>query len=265
MSIKAVMFDLDDTLLWDERSVQEAFEATCEEAVKANPQIDAKQLHESVRKEARELYGTYPTYPFTQMIGINPFEALWGNFRHGEQQEFRQLQNLVPGYRTEAWTRALRAVGVEDAALGERLGHMFSAERRNRAYVYEETFQILKELKGHVKLLLLTNGCPDLQQEKIDGVPDLIPYFDHIVISGTFGEGKPAASIFHHALSKLEIQPEEALMVGDKLTTDIKGSLGVGIHSVWVNRYGVANETDINPEFEIKHLSEIHSIMQQCK
>ncbi len=42
--------------------------------------LDPAELEEAVRLEARKLYETYDTYEFTQMIGINPFEGLWGTF-----------------------------------------------------------------------------------------------------------------------------------------------------------------------------------------
>lgn len=263
MAIKAVLFDLDDTLLWDDRSVQEAFEATCEAARLSHPVIDPSELEQAVRTEARALYETYDTFPFTQMIGINPFEALWGNFTSGEQLEFRKLQQLAPAYRKDAWTRGLKALGVDDAETGAKLAERFAAERRSRPYVYEETFAVLDQLKGSFKLLLLTNGSPDLQQEKLDGVPALIPYFDHIVISGSFGEGKPAGSIFRHAMEKLGIDPHEGLMVGDKLTTDIKGALGVGMPAVWINRRGAVRNNEIVPDYEIRHLSELHRIIAE--
>ncbi|MWC28181.1 HAD family hydrolase [Paenibacillus sp. MMS18-CY102] len=261
MTKKAVLFDLDDTLLWDDRSVQEAFDATCRYAAEATG-VEAAALEEAVRHEARELYATYETFEFTKMIGINPFEGLWGNFTGGELESFRKLQAIVPSYRTEAWTRGLRALGVEDAALGEKLGEMFPAERRSRSHVYEETFRLLDRLKGKYKLLLLTNGSPDLQQEKLDGVPDLVPYFDHIIISGAFGEGKPAASIFRHALDKLEIEPEDGVMVGDKLTTDILGANTVGMTSVWINRHGVKRTDEIVPTHEISHLEQLLPIIE---
>ncbi|MBB3110362.1 putative hydrolase of the HAD superfamily [Paenibacillus phyllosphaerae] len=256
MAKKAVLFDLDDTLLWDDRSVQEAFDATCEAAA-AKTGIDAKKLEEAVRHEARELYASYETFPFTKMIGINPFEGLWANFKEGEQEEFRKLEALAPNYRREAWTRGLKALGVDDPALGQELAEQFPAERRKRPYVYEETFEVLKKLKGNYKLLLLTNGSPDLQQEKLDGVPDLAPYFDHIIISGTFGQGKPAAPIFKHALERLGIEPEDGIMVGDKLTTDILGSNTIGMTSVWINRHGATRTDEIIPSHEIKHLEEL--------
>ncbi|MBP3963397.1 HAD family hydrolase [Paenibacillus lignilyticus] len=256
MAKQAVLFDLDDTLLWDDRSVQEAFDATCQTAA-AETGVDAKSLEEAVRREARALYESYETFPFTKMIGINPFEGLWANFLEGEQEEFRQLQQLAPAYRREAWTRGLKALGVDNAELGAQLAEQFPAERRSRPYVYEETFAILDQLKGKYRLLLLTNGSPDLQREKLAGVPAIVPYFDHIIISGEFGQGKPAAAIFQHALERLGVEPEHGIMVGDKLTTDILGANTIGMTSVWINRHGMTRSDEIIPSHEIKHLEEL--------
>jgi putative hydrolase of the HAD superfamily len=261
MAIQAVMFDLDDTLLWDERSVEEAFGAACQTGSRAAG-VDPKALEEAVRREARALYESYETFRFTQMIGINPFEGLWANFTAGEQPEFRQLEQLAPVYRKESWRRGLKQLGIDNEELAQKLATQFAAERRARPHVYEETFEILEQLKGNYKLLLLTNGSPDLQQEKLDGVPELAPFFDHIVISGSFGKGKPDPSIFQHALGLLGINPEHALMVGDKLTTDIQGALSAGVHSVWLNRNAKTNTTEIIPAFQIKHLSELVAIIQ---
>ncbi|MCZ8513115.1 HAD family hydrolase [Paenibacillus filicis] len=261
MSIKAVLFDLDDTLLWDERSVKEAFQATCREAAK-HYDVDPEKLEDAVRTEARALYESYETFPFTKMIGINPFEGLWANFTQGDQPEFRKLQALAPSYRTASWTRGLKALGIEDEELGYKLGEMFPAERRSRPIVYEETFEVLNQLKEKYKLLLLTNGSPDLQKEKLAGVPELAPYFDHIVISGQFGEGKPAVSIFHHAMKLLGITAEEGVMIGDKLTTDILGSGLVGMRNMWINRHDLPRKDEIAvPTYEITNLREIQQVI----
>lgn len=260
MKIKAVLFDLDDTLLWDERSIEEAFEHTCLLAARETG-IDPEALQESVRREARALYESYETFPFTQMIGINPFEGLWAQFSAGDQPEFRQLQKIAPAYRKESWRLGLSALGMDNEELAGQLAENFVNERRSRPHIYEETLQILGELQGNVKLLLLTNGCPALQQEKLDGVPELSPFFDHIIVSGAFGKGKPDPSIFHHALEQLDVQPKEAIMVGDKLTTDIKGALAAGITAVWLNRNDKINDGEIKPDYEIKHLSEIAHVM----
>lgn len=264
MAIKAILFDLDDTLLWDDRSVKEAFQATCQEAAK-HYEVDTELLEQEVRREARALYEAFEAFPFTKMIGINPFEGLWAQFREGEQEEFRKLESFVPTYRKEAWTRGLKALGIEDEELGGKLGEMFPAERRSRPIVYEETFEVLDQLKEKYKLLLLTNGSPDLQQEKLAGVPSLAAYFDHIIISGDFGQGKPAAAIFDHAMSLLGITAEEGVMIGDKLTTDIQGSNAVGMRNMWINRHGIKLEGEIVPAHEITSLRDIQKIIDSVE
>jgi putative hydrolase of the HAD superfamily len=258
--IKAVFFDLDDTLLWDQKSVKEAFVATCTYASEKY-NLKPEELEEAVRKEARELYASYETYEFTQMIGINPFEGLWGNFLD-DHDEFRKMKDIVPTYRKEAWTRGLRALGIHDDAFGAELAEHFPLERRKTPFVYEETFEVLDQLKGKYKLLLLTNGSPDLQNTKLDITSELVPYFDEIVISGAFGRGKPDPSIFDHALSLMDLKKDEAIMVGDNLMTDILGSSRVGMKSVWINRHD-KERNEVIPTYEITHLSELHSILDK--
>jgi len=258
--IKAIFFDLDDTLLWDQKSVQEAFRATCEAAKQKYDQLDPAVLEEAVRKEARELYSSYETYPFTQMIGINPFEGLWGNFLDDEEN-FRKMKEIVPTYRKESWTRGLKACGIDDPEFGHELAERFPAERRQKPFVYEESFQVLDELKRKYKLLLLTNGSPDLQNTKLTITPELVPYFDQIVISGAFGRGKPDPSIFLHALSLMGLEKDEVIMVGDNLMTDILGANRAGIKSVWINRHN-KERNEVIPTYEIKHLEELYGILE---
>ena len=260
--IKAILFDLDDTLLWDQKSVKEAFSATCLVAAEKY-NIDSEELENAVRNEARLLYSSYETYPFTQMIGINPFEGLWGNFLDDEEN-FRKMSEIVRIYRKESWSKGLLSIGIDDDEFATTLAERFPEERRNKPFVYDDSFAVLDRLKGKYKLLLLTNGSPDLQNTKLDITPELVPYFDQIVISGAFGKGKPDASIFEHALSLLEIDKEEALMVGDNLMTDILGATRAGIKSVWINRHD-KERNEVVPNFEIHHLSELFDVLDKLK
>ena len=77
MMIKAIIFDLDDTLLWDKKSVKESFRAVCLEAEEKTG-VFHEVFEETVREEARQLYSKLDIFPFTKKIGINPFEGLWG-------------------------------------------------------------------------------------------------------------------------------------------------------------------------------------------
>lgn len=260
--MKAVFFDLDDTLLWDQKSISEAFKATCRYAAEMY-EIDPEELEESVRASAQELYASYETYEFTKMIGINPFEGLWGNFPD-EGTEFAKMKEIVPGYRKEAWTNGLLKLGINDSAFGEELGERFPLERKKRPFLYEETFKVLDALKGDYRLLLLTNGSPDLQNTKLTITSELVPYFEKIVISGAFGRGKPYAAIFEYALSLMDLKSDEAIMVGDNLMTDILGASRVGMKSVWINRHE-KERNEVIPTYEITHLEELFSILNDLK
>ncbi|WP_172370889.1 HAD family hydrolase [Sporosarcina jiandibaonis] len=259
--IKALFFDLDDTLLWDKKSVATAFQKTCEAATESYD-VDPGKLEEAVREEARGLYETYETYEFTKMIGINPFEGLWGTF-DDETDNFQKMKEIVPAYRRDAWTRGLSRLGIEDAELGSELAELFVEERKKSPFVYEETFRVLDELKKEYQLVLITNGSPSLQNTKLEITPEIAPYFEHIIISGGFGVGKPNRTIFDHALKLCDLNPSEALMIGDNLMTDILGASYVGIPSVWINRDNNEPHKEIKPTYEIKNLEELFPILEK--
>src|SRR5699024_9935678 len=135
--LKSVMFDLDDTLLWDEKSIEKAFEATCE--IAANKyNIDPKELEKNVRISAEAIYPQYET-----------------------------LQSIQADYRKTSWENGLKALNINDEELAVELAEVFPKERRKHIYLYEETLTVLDELKKKHKLLMLTNGAPSLQYEKL--------------------------------------------------------------------------------------------------
>ncbi|WKA54267.1 HAD family hydrolase [Planococcus shixiaomingii] len=259
--LKAIFFDLDDTLLWDKKSIETAFEKTCQYATQASG-ADCSGLEDAVRAEASILYSGHETYPFAQMIGINPFEGLWGTF-DDKGADFQKMKAFAPNYQREAWTRGLQRIGIDNPILGEQLARYFAEARKNSPFVYEETYRVLDRLKSRYQLLLLTNGSPTLQNTKLEITPEITPYFDHIVISGAFGKGKPDPEIFRYALSKFELAAEEVLMVGDNLLTDIIGAEQAGIRSVWVNREQNPAHDTIIPTYEIRHLEELFPILEE--
>lgn len=166
--ITTIFFDLDDTLLWDKHSIKTAFQETC----KTVATIDSKVLENAVREEATKLYQSYPTYAFTQMIGINPFEGLWGTF-DDPGEEFQQMHQLIHTYQVDAWTNGLKACGIEDLALGKQLAQQFVVERKKHPFVYSDTFTVLDQLKEKYQLVLVTNGSPSLQRTKLAITPEL--------------------------------------------------------------------------------------------
>lgn len=261
MTIKTIIFDLDDTLLWDQKSVKTAFEKTCEYAA-TKYEVAPATLEEAVRAAARTLYEGYETYDYTVLIGINPFEGLWGTF-DDPTDSFQKMKDIVPGYRANAWTNGLKAFGIDDAAFGQELGERFVEERKKAPFLYEDTFAVLDELKGKYQLVLLTNGAPSLQNLKLEITPEIAPYFDHIIISGDFGKGKPDASIFEYVMEKAGVTAEDGIMVGDNLMTDILGSSRVGMRNVWINRENKPQNPDVTPTYEVTSLTEFLELVQK--
>ena len=260
MAVETIIFDLDDTLLWDQQSIKTAFEKTCE-VVAAKYELDAEAFEQAVRKEARALYESYETYPYTVKIGINPFEGLWGTF-DDPTPEFQQMKSIIHTYQVSTWANGLKLFGIEDAAFAEQLAATFIAERKKHPYLYEDTIEILNKLKENYKLILLTNGAPSLQNLKLQITPELVPYFDHIFISGDFGVGKPDASIFEHVIKTAQIDVQTSVMVGDNLMTDILGSNRVGMRNVWINRENKARSSEVVPTYEVKSLTELYTLIQ---
>lgn len=253
---KALIFDLDDTLLWDAKSVETALRLTCE-GVGPNHSQD---LYQAIREEAPKLYKTYPFYSFTQKIGINPFEGLWGTFDDGTF-DFPAMEQEIAQYQRTAWQNALNKIGIEDEELSLNLSRQFQNSRKSHPFVYEETFDVLKEVAKNYQIGLLTNGAPSLQNTKLSLTPELATYVDAIVISGEVGVGKPDTAPFIEILNKLDCTPDQVVMIGDNLQTDIRGANALGIDSVWINHHGATAPDDVHPNYMIHRLEELLDIL----
>ncbi|WP_100330065.1 HAD family hydrolase [Bacillus xiapuensis] len=256
---KAIFFDLDDTLLNDRKSIQTAFDLTCKE-LEQKYGIDHQLIEDSVRAVAREQYKSYSFYPVTVKIGINPFEGLWGNFGDVTHHQFREMGASILDYQLQSWKKGLESVNIQGAEEWAR--DRFREARRSSPFLYEETPDVLNQLQAQgYRLLLLTNGAPSLQLEKLTMTPELVPYFEHIVISGNIGFGKPDPIIFKHALRLMDLSPQDVIMVGDNLSTDILGATLTGMDSVWID-HGDGKEVEgAKPTYVIKHLRELPEIV----
>ena len=254
MLITTILFDFDDTLVVEEPSAEEAFLAAGELA-REKYDVEPAALHESVRRCARDIWKAAPTHEYCRTIGISSWEGLWARFL-GDHPSLKALRLWAPVYRLAAWTAALDEHDIHDVALAEELAEAFPEERRKRHILFPGAEDVLETLCNKFKLGLITNGAADLQREKIEG-SGLARYFDSITISGEVGMGKPDAKIFSAALTSLDADPNEAMMIGNSLKSDIAAAQAVGLKAIWVNRTGDACRDDVRPDAEITALSEL--------
>jgi putative hydrolase of the HAD superfamily len=236
--LRAVLFDLDETLIADGAATDAALRAAAAPAA-ARYGIDPDALAGAVRRNAGALWRAAPTAGYCRAIGLASWEGLWAGFA-GDDPPLRALRAWAPAYRRLAWSQALLELDVDDPDLAGAMAAAFPAARRARASVFPDAEPVLRALRARVprlRLGLLTNGAPDLQREKL-ALSGLGPWFDAVVVSGEEGVGKPDAAIFRRALDRLGVPPEAAAMVGDRLDRDVLGARRAGIFAVWLNRGG---------------------------
>ncbi|KTF15167.1 pyrimidine 5'-nucleotidase [Pseudoalteromonas sp. H105] len=121
---------------------------------------------------------------------------------------------------------------------------------------------LLKKLKPHAKLGIITNGFTQLQARRLEhtGLKDM---FDWLVISEQVGIAKPAVEIFDHTF-KLMGNPnkENILMVGDTASSDILGGMNAGIDTCWLQHPGSELPPAITPTYRITELVQLQHLLE---
>ena len=161
--------------------------------------------------------------------------------------------------RREIVSVAFRRIGIDAPDVASELADAYAEMREGRARPFPGAVDTLKHFRrSGVRLALVTNGAADMQRGKIARF-GLAGYFDHILIEGEFGLGKPDERVFRHVLSRLNVAPREAWMVGDDLERDVAGAQKVGLLAIWVDWQGggLPESSPVVPDRIIRTLSEL--------
>ena len=231
--LRAVLFDLDETLIEEDSVVAESFAATAAVAAERNG-VDGGALAAAARDHARALWRDAPGYAWCVQIGISSWEGLHCRF-DGTDDRLAALRDWAPGFRRAAWGAALDELGTHDDDLAADLAERFAAERSARHRTYDDAPPLLDQLAGRYALGLVTNGAADLQREKLR-LSRLGHHFASVVVSAEVGAGKPEPLVFERALDELGVAPGEAMMVGDNFKRDVEGARRLGMSAVWLDR-----------------------------
>jgi HAD superfamily hydrolase (TIGR01549 family) len=248
--MKAILFDLDETLILDEPVVRNAFVYTAK-SVTRDPQ-KALALAESAAKHTTRLWATLPplALEYAKRIGHSAFEGLWAHYNPDIPAE-AMLDDAMGNIRHQIWEEALLEMGLsgDPEALSWRW-----ADLRSRYPLYPDADELLSSLYGRYKIGLVTNGVAGLQRKKWLG-SGLGTWFDVVAISGEVGIGKPERGIFEWVSNQLGVPLEECVMVGDNADRDVLGGKNSGMKTVWIDR-GFKPKT-VAADFECKALLEI--------
>jgi len=119
---------------------------------------------------------------------------------------------------------------------------------------------LLAELAGTYRLAAVSNGAGVVQREKLRRAA-LAEAVECVVISGEVGVRKPGAGIFRRALAALGCRAEEALFVGNDLTTDVAGAAEAGLRTCWVAADEVADESAYTSDVRIATVLDLPRVL----
>ena len=125
----------------------------------------------------------------------------------------------------------------------------------------DNSYELLKSLKGRVKQYAVTNGTKAAQDRKLSK-SGLIEIFDGVFISEVVGSEKPGIEFFEYVWEKIgHYEKDEIMIVGDSLTSDIQGGNNAGIVCCWYNPKGIKNETNLRIDYEVDDLQKVAEIL----
>ena len=125
---------------------------------------------------------------------------------------------------------------------------------------HDQGLETVQALHGTVKQYAVTNGTAVAQKRKLAG-SGLDKLLDGVFISEEVGVEKPGAEFFHRVFQQIgEYAPDEVLIVGDSLTSDIQGGNNAGIRCCWFNPKGSPAKEGLRIDYQIQQLPQVLDI-----
>jgi 2-haloacid dehalogenase len=220
-----LLFDADDTLFDFPRAEANALKWT---------------LEQSGQPFQPEFIGLYSR--FNQQV--------WREFERGEVTAFelrvKRFRLFFDETHLNADPQTVSPLYLQNLALGIDL--------------LEGAEEVVRALKGRFHLALVTNGLKDVQRPRLEGSA-LRGCFEHIFISEEIGSAKPSYEYFEAVFRELGQPPKESvLLIGDSLTSDMRGGVDYGIDTCWYNPAGKMTELPVT--YQISRLYELIELLK---
>ncbi|MSP01050.1 MAG: HAD family hydrolase [Acetobacteraceae bacterium] len=235
---KAILFDLDDTLI-------SAY----------------SQPHRAWLEIAREFIADlHPCPPAEAAAAINhAADIFWAD---AERHRVGRLQlldarALIIADGFAALAKAGHTSPGEPVA--RRMAARYNAYREEQMHLFDGAHHVIDTFRAKgVRLALITNGAAEPQRAKVIRF-DLTHRFHHIQIEGEHGFGKPEERAYLHALSALGVEASDTWIVGDNLEWEVIAPQRLGLHAIWhdVVGEGVPAGSLARPDRVIRSLPEL--------
>ena len=233
---RAILLDLDDTILDDSSLVHECWRRACESHAGEFAPLDASHVVEAIRRKSKWFWD--------------------------DPERHRTGRLDLDDARREVVRLALTELGFTDGDLAAGIGDSYARHRESCLEPFPDAVDTLRWLREAGRCLaLITNGAGSAQRHKIMrfGLENL---FDAILIEGEMGFGKPDEQVYRRALSVLGVRPDEACMVGDNLEWDVAAPQKLGIGGIWIDVRGAGLPADspVRPDRIVRALSDLRGL-----
>ncbi len=121
--------------------------------------------------------------------------------------------------------------------------------------------EAVDRLSKKYRLFLASNGTASVQKGRMTSA-NLYRFFERVFVSQEIGHNKPSKAYFDACFAQIPgFDPKRAIMVGDSLSSDIRGGINAGIATVWVNPEH-KDCGDVKPDYEIESLSQLEALLE---
>lgn len=220
MSLKYIFIDIDNTLL------------------------DFDEYVRQTMKTGFEHFGLRPYEPHMYDVFTRENNVLWRALERGEL-DFEGLIRV-------RWNSIFRALGIDFD--GTEFEKYFRAALNESAIEVEGAIKMLERLSSRFTLFAASNG-PEFQQKNRLAIAGMDRFFSEVFISEALGASKPDRAFFDAAFASLPgVRPEDCLMLGDSLTSDIAGGRAYGMRTCYFRRPGARESGE--PDMTVTSLRE---------
>jgi putative hydrolase of the HAD superfamily len=230
---KAVLLDLDDTILNDSGNVEHCWREACFAFKSDLRGLDPAVLYEVIER-TRQWFWADPD-------------------RH------REGRLDLDAAAREVVALSLVEIGTADPVLAGKIGGKYRHERDAGLRPFPDAIETVQWLRERgCRLALVTNGNGAVQRRKVSrfGLAEL---FDSVLIEGELGFGKPDPRIYTRALQELAVAATDSWMVGDNLEWDVVQPQRMGLFGIWIDVHGrgLPDANAVSPNRIVRGLSEL--------
>lgn len=174
-------------------------------------------------------------------------------------QEYEKGTITSKDLRVDRFRRLFKALGIERDA--KEVSDAYMRYLGMSTFLFDGAEELIRDLSKDYRLVIVTNGLKETQTNRINK-STIGKYFEAVIISDDIGIAKPNPRIFEYALDSINYKDKsKVLMIGDSLSSDIKGGINSGIDTCLYNPERKVNNSDIKPTYEICKLEDLKNIL----